>query len=91
MLVVRLLAPAPMADDGITLARGALPQDHVATARGPIRFELVRQDTKWDKQDRRASELCLWLDLPRSWPEAELLPPEARIQLGKNTASRLPV
>jgi len=89
ILVVCLLAPAPLADDGITLAPGASPQDHVATARGPIRFELVRQDAKWDKQNRRSSELCLWFDLPRSRPEAELPPPEAKIQLEENTASRL--
>ena len=88
MLVVRLLAPSPVANDRITLARGASPQDHVAAARGPIRFELVRQNAKWDKQNRRSSELCLWLDLPRSGPEAELLPPEAKFQLEENIPLR---
>jgi hypothetical protein len=76
--IVCLLAPASVADDQIASTNRASPQDHLATARGPIRFELVRQDAKWDKQNRRSLELCLWLDLPRSRPEAELLPPEAK-------------
>jgi hypothetical protein len=88
MLVVRLLAPSPVANNRITLARGASPQDHVAAAPGPIRFELVRLNAKWDKQNRRSSELCLWLDLPRSGPEAELLPPEAKFQLEENIPLR---
>jgi hypothetical protein len=37
------------------------------------------------------SSAVFGVDLPRSEPEAELLPPEARIQLEENTASRLPL
>ena len=90
MLVVRLLAAAPMADDQIPSTNRASSQDDIGAARGPIRFELARRDGKWDKQNRRSSELCVsGVDLPRSEPEAELLPPETKIQLEENTASRL--
>ena len=52
MLVVCLLAAASMADDRIVLTNGALPQNRVGTIGGPIRFQLVRRDGKWDKQNR---------------------------------------
>ena len=52
MLVVCLLAAAAMADDRIVLTNGALPQNGLGTAGGPIRFQLVRRDGKWDKQNR---------------------------------------
>lgn len=89
VFIVSLLATAPMTDDGIAFTNRASAQDSLATAR-PIRFELVRKDTKWDKQNRTSSELCpSGVDLPRSEPEAaELLPPK-KIQLEENTASRL--
>ena len=76
MLIVRLLAAASMADDRIAFTCGASPQDDFGAARGPIRFELVRQDAKWDKQNRSSLELCpSGVDPQRSEPEAELLPP----------------
>jgi hypothetical protein len=34
-------------------------------------------------------ELCLGIDLPRSEPEAELLPPETKTQLKENNPSRI--
>ena len=52
MCVVCLLAAASMADDRIVLTKGALPQNGLGTAGGPIRFQLVRRDGKWDKQNR---------------------------------------
>jgi len=52
MLVVCLLAAASMADDGIVLTNGALPQNDLGTADGPIGFQLVRRDGKWDKENR---------------------------------------
>ena len=52
MLVVCLLAAASMTDDRIVLTNGALPQNGVGTARRPIRFQLVRRNGKWDKQNR---------------------------------------
>jgi hypothetical protein len=52
MLVVCLLAAASMTDDRIVLTNGALPQNGVGTAGGPIRFQLVRRDGKWDKENR---------------------------------------
>ena len=87
MLIVCLLAAASMADNGITFTSGASPQGNFGATRGPLRFELVPRDGKWDKQNRSSSGLCpSGVDLPRSEPEAELLPPETnsnrkRIQL----------
>jgi len=90
MLVVRLLAAASMADDRIALTNRASPQDDFGAARRPIHFELVRRDGKWDKQNRRSLGLCSsGADLPRSQPEAELLPPETENPTEENTASRL--
>ena len=74
MLVVCLLAAVSMADDRILLTNGALPQNGLGTAGGPIRFQLVRRDGKWDKENRTLLELCPGIDPPRSEPEAELLP-----------------
>jgi hypothetical protein len=45
----------------------------------------VRGDGKWDKKNRSSLELCHGVDLPRSEPEAELLPPEAKTQLKRIT------
>jgi hypothetical protein len=79
VFIVRLLAAASVANDRITFASGAAPQDDFGAARGPIRFELVRRDGKWDKQNRSSSGLCpSGVDPSRSQPEAELLPPEAK-------------
>ena len=52
MLVVCLLAAASMTDDRIVLTNGALPRNGLGTAGGPIGFQLVRRDGKWDKQNR---------------------------------------
>jgi hypothetical protein len=52
MLVVSLLAPASMAYDRIALTNGALAQNSLGTAGRPIRFQLVRRNGKWDKQNR---------------------------------------
>ena len=90
LLIVRLLAAASMADDRIALTNRASPQDDFGAVRRPIRFELVRRDGKWDKQNRCSSGLCppalTRQDLSR---EAELLPPETKIQLEENNPSGL--
>ena len=79
VFIVGLLAAASMADDRIAFTNRASPQDDFGAARGPLRFELVRRDGKWDKQNRSSSGLCpSGVDLPRSEPEAELLPPETK-------------
>ena len=79
MCIVRLLAATSMPDDGIAFTTGASPQDDFSAARGPLRFELVRRDGKWDKQNRTSLGLCTsGVDLLRSEPEAELLPPEEK-------------
>jgi hypothetical protein len=75
MLIVRLLAAASVTDDRVALTNGALPQNGLGTACGPIGFELVRLDRQWDKENRGSLELRPGVDLPRSEPEAEPLPP----------------
>jgi hypothetical protein len=57
MLIVGLLAAASVADDRITFTNRASPQDDLVTVCGPIVFDLVRQDGKWDKQNRSSLEL----------------------------------
>jgi hypothetical protein len=76
--IVRLLAAASVADDQMASTNRASSQDDFGAARGPLRFELVRRDRKWDKQNRSSLELCPGIDLLRSEPEAELLPPEEK-------------
>jgi len=49
LLVVRLLPPAPVANDRIALTNGASPQDDVGALFGPIGLQLVRRERKWDK------------------------------------------
>ena len=73
MLIVRLLATAPVADDRIACTNGASPQDDLNAAFGPIGFELVRRGGKWDKKNRRSWGLYPGVDPPRSEPEAEPL------------------
>jgi len=58
VFIVRLFAAVSMADDRIALTHRASPHDDFGAARGPIRFELVRRDAKWDKQNRTSLELC---------------------------------
>jgi hypothetical protein len=70
---MRLLATASVADDRSTFTSGTSPQNNLGAPRGPIRFELVRGDGKWDKKNRSSLELCHGVDPPRSQPEAELL------------------
>ena len=52
MLVVRLLAAASMADDRILPTNRALPQNNPGATGRPIRFQLVRREGKWDKDNR---------------------------------------
>ena len=59
MLIVGLLAAASVADDRIAFTHGAPPQDDLVAACGPIVFDLVQYDGKWDKQNRSSLELCL--------------------------------
>ena len=78
VFIVGLLAAAPMADDQIASTNRASSQDDIGATLGPVRFELVLRDRKWDKNNRSLLELCPGIDLPRSEPEAELLPPEEK-------------
>ena len=66
VFIVGLLAAASMTDDGIAFTSRASTQDNFGATRGPIRFELVRRDGKWDKQNRSSSGLCpSGVDLPK--------------------------
>ena len=77
--IVRLLAATSVADDQVASTNRASPQDGFGAVRRPIGLELVWRDGKWDKQNRTSSGLCpSGVDLPRSEPEAELLPPEQK-------------
>ena len=58
ILIVRLLAAASVTDDRIVFTNGTSPQNDFGTACGPIGFELVRRDRKWDKENRTSWELC---------------------------------
>ena len=69
MCIVRLLATASVADDQIAFTNRASPQDDFGAARGPLRFELVLRERKWDKRNRSLSELCPGVDPPRSKPQ----------------------
>ena len=82
--IVRLLAATSVANDQIASTKRASPQDNFGAACRPIGFELVWRDGKWDKQNRTSSGLCpSGVDLPRSEPEAELLPPEQKNPTGR--------
>jgi hypothetical protein len=82
--IVRLLAATSVANDQIASTKRASPQDDFRAACRPIGFELVWRDGKWDKQNRTSSGLCpSGVDLPRSEPEAELLPPEQKNPTGR--------
>ena len=82
--IVRLLAATSVADDQVASTNRAWPQDGFGAVRRPIGFQLVWRDRKWDKQNRTSSGLCpSGVDLPRSEPEAELLPPEEKNPTGR--------
>jgi len=52
MLIVRLLAAPPVADDRIAFTSRASPQDVLVAVCGPVRFKLVQRGRKWDKENR---------------------------------------
>jgi hypothetical protein len=46
MLIVRLLAAAPMTNDRIGVAKGTSPRDHIGVPLVPIAFDLARRSGK---------------------------------------------
>lgn len=52
MFVMRLLPPAPVANDRIALTNGTTPQNELGALLGPIGFKLALRGGKWDKQNR---------------------------------------
>jgi hypothetical protein len=83
MFIVRLLAPATVADDRIAFANRASPQHDILGGASPIGFELVRGGRKWDKEDRTSWGLPPGVDLPRSEPEAGPLLLKRKIPTGE--------
>ena len=83
MFIVRLLAPATVADDGIAFANRASPQQDLLAVARPIGFELVQRRGKWDKKNRTSEGLYPGVDLPRSEPEAEPLLLKRKISTGE--------
>jgi len=83
MFIVRLLAPAAVADDRIAFANRASPQHDVLAVASPVSFELVRRGRKWDKQNRSSWGLPPGVDPPRSGPEAEPLLLKRKIPTGE--------
>ena len=78
MLIMRLLAAASVTDDRVNFTHRASPQNDLGAARGPIRFELVRQCGKWDKLNRTSWSSAPALTRQDLSREAELLPPETK-------------
>src|SRR5262245_11470795 len=89
MLIVCLLAAASVTDDRIAFTNGVSPQNDFGRACGPIGFELVRREGKWNKENRISCEFCPGVDLPKSESEAEFLPLKRKSQLEEDNASRL--
>jgi hypothetical protein len=83
MLIVCLLAPATVTDDGITFANRASPQHDVLGVASPVSFELVRRGRKWDKENRSSWGLPPGVDPPRSEPEAGPLLLKRKIPTGE--------
>jgi hypothetical protein len=50
--IVRLLAAATVANDGIPFANRASPQHDLLAVASPIGFDLVWRGRKWDKKNR---------------------------------------
>jgi hypothetical protein len=65
MLIVGLLAAVSVANDRIAFAKRASPQDDLVAIFGPVGFQLVRRDGKWDKENRSPSGLCSGIDLAK--------------------------
>jgi hypothetical protein len=52
LFIVRLLAPATVANNGISFANRASPQHDVLGLARPVGFDLVWRGRKWDKKNR---------------------------------------
>jgi hypothetical protein len=88
MLIVRLLAASSVTGDRIALTNGTSSQDDVGALFGPIRIELVRGDRKWDKKNRGSSGFRPGVDLTQIGAGSGAPPPEEKLQLEENNASR---
>jgi len=65
IFVMRLFAPAAMADDGVLGTDRASAQDEVPASLGPIGFEVVLRGRKWDKQNRSDEGFARPVTLPK--------------------------
>jgi hypothetical protein len=67
MLIVRLLTASSVTGDRIAFTNWASAQDDLVGVFGPVSFELVRRERKWDKKNRSPSGICSGVDLPKIW------------------------
>ena len=75
MLIVRLLAPTPVANDRIPLTNGTAPQDDLGALLGPIGFKLALRGGDWDKQNRSSIRAPVRTPTsPKSEPERKRSP-----------------
>jgi len=63
VFVMRLLAAAAVADDGVLGTNRAAARDDFRA--GPIRFEVVLRGRKWDKQNRSTEGFARPVTLPK--------------------------
>jgi hypothetical protein len=52
MLVVRLLAPAPVTNDRVPLTNRTMAYDDLVAVFGPANRKLFQRDRHWDEEDR---------------------------------------
>ena len=81
--IVRLLAAASVTRDRVAFTNGALAQDDLVGVVGPVSFQLVQRDRKWDKKNRSSAGLCSGVDLPKIGAGSGALPPEEKTPTGR--------
>ena len=65
VFVMRLLAAAAMADDGVLGTNRAAAREDFRVGLGPIGFEVELRGQKWDKQNRSAEGFARPVTLPK--------------------------
>jgi len=83
VLIVRLFAATPVADDRIAFTNRAPSQDDPVAVFGPVGFQLVRWGGKWDKKNRSSAGLYSGIDLAKDLSRSGAPPPEKKIPTGR--------
>jgi hypothetical protein len=73
MLVMRLLATAPVADDRIAVTNRTMAYDSRVAVFGPVGGKFRQRDGDWDELNRNSKGFRPGVDPPRSRPEPEPL------------------